>query len=58
MFPMMYLMCLLKSSSYICGGESAKSMKFPTDSSSFSLSVYHEFLFEIVKVEYWWVEIF
>ena len=44
-------MRLLKSRSYICGGESAKSMKFPTDSSSVSLSLYREFLFRTVKVE-------
>ena len=39
-FLMMYSMCLLKFRSYIYGDESAKSMKFPTDSSSISLSLY------------------
>ena len=50
-FPMMYLMRLLESHLYIYGGESVKSMKFLTDSSSVSLSLYHEFFFGTVKVE-------
>ena len=36
---------------YIYDGELAKYMKFPTDCSSVSLTLYREFFFETVKVE-------
>ena len=57
-FFMKYLIRLLESHPYIYGGESVKSKKFPTDSSSISLFLYHEFYFGSVKVEQWWVESF
>ena len=37
---MMHSMCLLKFHSYIYGGESLKSMKFPLDSSSVTQSFF------------------
>ena len=57
-FSMMYLMRLLESHPYIYDGELAKSMKFPTNCSSVSLSLFREFFFGTVKVEQWWVETF
>ena len=50
-FLMMYLMRLLESHPYIYGGELVKSIKSSTDSSSVSLSVYHEFFSRTVRVE-------